>query len=551
MKAVTDRLADAYPKDNLNWGAQLTALHAWLVRDFRMPLLVLMAAVSFLLLIACANVAGLIMARTSARRREIQVRLALGAGRWRLVRQFLVEGVLLSALGVAAGLAAARWAADALFGLLPSGNALSSVQSDISINLTVLLFAVLVSTASSIVFALISVAAIKVRPPQRPAQHRFHKALVVAQFACAIVLVTGAGLLIQSFVRMLHVDPGYDPRGLALMYLPQPAQNRPAFNARVLDEIKATPGIESAAFMSYSSFGGLNVPFNIEGQPLADGDALIRYSSVSAAYFRTLKTRLISGREFTDTDSPNAPGVAIINETLARRYFRGENPIGKKIIIAPLNQRTVREIVGVVRDVRQEAPDEAVQSEVYVHWPQLPWLAPVLLMRGADSAGAIKAAQNVVRSIDRNLPPMDPQPVEELLGQQVAEPRLYSILLGIFAGVALILALLGNYGLLSYIVNRRMHDMAIRMAIGARRSHVMRLVATEGLWLAIFGAAIGLIAALGLTGLMKSLLFGVTPTDPMTLLGSIALMLAFALLACYIPARRATGADPVTALRHE
>jgi putative ABC transport system permease protein len=387
---------------------------------------------------------------------------------------------------------------------------------------------------------------------QTAGEHRLQKLLVVFEFACAVVLLAGAGLLIQSFIRMQHVGYGYDPHGLAIMPLLQSGPYRAGNSDQVLETAKAAPGIESAALMSFTSFGGLNFAFNVDGQPLVGGDVPVRYSSVSADYFRVLKARWITGREFNDRDSMNAPGVAIINEALGRQYFPGENPVGKKIVLAYLSGRIVREIVGVVGNIRQDAPSAPVRPEVFVHWKQLPWLAAVLVIRAhGDPVTAGKGVQQALRSSNPTLPPGDLQTVESMLGDQIAEPRLYLILLGTFAAAALLLAMIGIYGLLSYIVSRSLHDLAIRVAIGARGPDVVRLVLGEGIRLSILGIALGLIGAVVLTRVLKTLLFGVTTTDPRTF-GAVALILfGVAVSACFFPARRATNADPVAALRHD
>ena len=261
---------------------------------------------------------------------------------------------------------------------------------------------------------------------------------------------------------------------------------------------------------------------------------------------------MLVGREFDERDSPNAPPVAMINNMLARQYFPGENPIGKKIVIAYDSQRTVREIIGIVSDIRQDAPREPVKPEIFVHWPQLPWLSAVLVMRTQGNPSVVgKAVQQAILSVDKTLPTFTLQTVESMLGDQVAEPRLYVILLGAFAAAAVLLAMIGIYGMLSYLVSRRSHDMAIRIAIGARSADVVRFVVGEGMLLSIAGIGFGLAAALALTRLMKSLLFGVTPTDPWTFVGVTSLLCAVAFLASYIPAHRASRVDPTVALRQE
>jgi len=565
LESIAERLAAQYPKDNKNWSVLVIPFAQHLVSDVRQALWILMGAVSFVILIACANVAGLTLVRSASRRREMAVRLALGASRLRLIRQLFVEGLLVSLASTAGGLLLARWSTDAFFRLLPQTSWIPLVRfrDGVQLDVAVLLFTIFISTVTAIVLTLTPVVdslklalAESVRTGsgkvQSSREHRVYKVLVVAQLACAIVLLAGAGLLIRSFVRMLNVENGYDPRGLIIMGFPQPAQNQKAFIDEALERIKATPGVESAALMSSPRFGQLNFPMNIENKPLLTGDVVARYSSVTSDYFRVLKLRLIAGRLFDERDSAKAPGVIMINERLAREFFPGEDPIGRKIVLAYNDQRLSRAIVGVVSDVRQDGPREPVRPEVLVHWPQAPWLAATLVMRAKEDAGTVqRAVQQAIWSVDRNLPAYPTQTMEEALSSQVATPRLYMILFGVFSAVAVALAALGVYGLFAYIVGRRMNELAIRVAVGDRRSTIVRLIVGEGIRLSITGILLGLLGTMILTRLMRSLLFEVSPNDALTLAGVALLLLAVAFTACYIPARRAAKTDPVAALRHE
>ncbi|HTG73264.1 MAG TPA: FtsX-like permease family protein, partial [Terriglobia bacterium] len=381
---------------------------------------------------------------------------------------------------------------------------------------------------------------------------RLYRLLVMGQFACAIVLLAGAGLLVQSFVRMLNVDYGYDPQGLAIMGLPQPDQNRETFVAQALERIHAVPGVESAAVMSYDSFGGLNFPFNIENKPFPNGDVMIRYSSVTPDYFKVLKSRLIAGRRFEARDSADAPGVAIINERLAQLYFSDRDPIGQRIVLSYNNQRIPREIVGVTSNVRQDAPGEPIKPEILVPWAQLPWLSATLVFRaGGDPSRAQKFVQEAIWSVDKNLPPGRARTLEEVHSAQVATPRLYMILIGLFSAMAMMLAAVGIYGLFTSIVTRRSNEMAIRVTMGARRPNILWMVIGEGIRLSTAGIALGLLGAVALARLMRSLLYEVSPSDPWTLGSGTLLLLTVALVACYIPARRAAKTDPMVSLRHE
>lgn len=319
-----------------------------------------------------------------------------------------------------------------------------------------------------------------------------------------------------------------------------------------MQRIGATSAIDSVAVMSSPRFGQLNFPINIEHRPLPEGDVVVRYSSVSSDYFRVLKARLLAGRRFEARDGANAPRVTLINETLARQYFSAESPLGRRIVLAALNQRIPLEIIGVVGDIRQDAPGEPVRPEVIVHWPQIPWQAATLLVRGTGEAGLVqRALREAFASLDKNLPASPPQTVDEILASQVATPRLYAILFAAFGVVAVALAALGIYGLCAYIVGRRTNEIAVRIALGGQRSRIVRMVIGEGLRLSLAGIGLGLLGTIALSGLLRSLLFEVSPNDPVTFSGVVALLGAVGGVACYIPARRAARTNPIVALRSE
>jgi putative ABC transport system permease protein len=524
-----------------------------------------MGAVAFVIVIACANIAGLMLVRSAARRREIAVRFALGANRWRLVRQLFIEGSLVSLTGAVAGLLLAKWGNDAFFSLLTrtSWTPLVRYREGAQLDGSVLLFTALLSVLTAVVLTIVPVwnslnraLADSVRAGakriQTQREHGLYKLLVVGQVSCAIVLLAGAGLLMQSFIRMLNIDYGYDPRALMIMSLPQPQQARQVFIEQVLQRINVVPVVESAAVMSYNRFGQLNFPFNIPHKPFPDGDVVVRYSSVTSEYFRVLRPRLIAGRLFETRDSTDAPGVVLINEKLAKEHFSNEDPIGRSIVLAYNNQRIPREVIGVIGDIRQDAPGEPVKPEILVPWAQLPWLGSFLVVRGkGEPANVQRLVQEAIWSVDKNLPASRTETLEEILSSQVATPRLYMILVGLFATVAVVLAGLGIYGLLAYIVSHRTAEMAIKVAVGANTSTLLRLVIFEGIQLSVAGIVIGLLGTAILSRLTRSLLFEVSPTDPATLAGVALLLLATALAACYIPARRAAKTDPAVVLRGE
>jgi putative ABC transport system permease protein len=438
------------------------------------------------------------------------------------------------------------------------------VHDDPSIDATVLVFTLATTLMTGIIFGLVPawqasqlsvVEWLKESGGGREGvrHKRMRGALVVAEISLAIVLLAGAGLLIQSFARMRRVDFGYDPRGLMTMSLSLPRQNRTLFARQVREQVAATPGVESVSVMSFATFGGLNFPFNIESSPLPEGDQNASYSAISPDYFDTLKVKMLSGRQFTDRDRPETPGVAIINKTLARQYFAGEDPIGKKIVISYMGQRISREIIGVVGDIKQEAPGEPTRPEVFVPFDQQPWFAAWLLIRttGPDPLNVKNAVQKAIWSVNNTLAVSKAEVIEELIDQQVAEPRLYALLLGVFAAIALALAAVGVYGITSYSVTERTREIGIRIALGARRRDILGMVIRQGAALTLTGVAIGISAALASSHIMSSLLFEVGANDPFTFVSVSVLLTCVALLASYIPARRATKVDAIIALRNE
>jgi putative ABC transport system permease protein len=568
MKAIAARLAASYPKDNQGRTIQITDWRESLSQDSRKALLVMMGAVGFVLLIACANVANLLLTRAATRRREMAIRLALGATRAKVLRQLLTESLLLSLIGGALGLLMAVWGVEALTRSLPELNftlqSLSELRDEIRVDRVALLFTLAVSILTGLIFGLApgwQAAKTELNESLKEGgrsgggagHRRTRHALVVAEIALALALLVGAGLLINSFARLLRVDPGYDPKGLMVMSLGFPAENKYAFAQQVMERIAATPGITSVALMSYPTLGGLNFQFNRESNPLPDGDVSVAYSAISPAYLRTLKTPLLTGREIDDRDLPNGRPVAIINETMARRYFAGENPIGRKIVINYLGQRLTREIVGVAGDVKQEEPSKPTNPEILVPFAQQPWFSGSLLVRTAhpDPLTVKNAAQQAIWSVRPETPESKAEPLTTTLAGHVAEPRLYALLLGVFAAIALTLAAVGIYSVTAYSVAQRTKEIGVRMALGAQTGAVLKLVVGQGMKLVASGVALGLAASFGLTRLMSNMLFGVNAVDPPTYV-VITLFLTFiALLACLIPARRATKVDPMIALRCE
>jgi predicted permease len=565
LQAIASRLSEIHPKENRNWSVEVMPLARAFVGDVQRPLWVLMGAVGFIIVIGCANVAGLVLVRSVSRRREMAVRMALGASRSRLVRQLFTEGLVVALAGTVGGLLVARWGVTTFFNLLPqtAWSPLMRFRDYVQVDGAVLIFTVVLSTATTVVLTLTPVAdslrlalaefvrvghtAIRNRR-----EHRVYKLLVASQFACAIVLLAGAGLMMQSFGRMLNVERGYDADGLLTMGLPLAGRDPWVFVDDALQRIQSTSAIDSAAVMSTPRFGQLNFPINIEHRPLPEGDVVVRYSSVTADYFQVLRARLLAGRRFEARDGAKAPRVVMINETLAREYFSTENPLGRRIVLAFNNQRIPLEVIGVVGDIRQDAPGEPVRPEVFVHWPQIPWQAATLVVRGSgDTALVQRALRETISSLDRSLPVYPSQTLDDMLAAQVATPRLYAILFATFAAVAVALAALGIYGLFAYIVGRRTNEIAVRVALGGQRSSIVRMVVGEGLRLSLTGIGFGLLGAIALTRLLRSLLFEVNPNDPITFSGVVTVLAAVAVVACYIPAHRAARTNPIVALRRE
>ncbi|HZM90090.1 MAG TPA: ABC transporter permease [Blastocatellia bacterium] len=554
---------------NKGWTSRLTPLRESLMGGTKTALLVLLGAVGCVLLIACTNVANLLLARASSRRKEMAIRLALGAGRGRLMRQLLTESVVLGLVGGAVGLLLAIWGLDLLIGILPSKQAFQ-FPVNIQIDRIVIVFTLAISILTGIVFGLAP--ALQASRPDvgewlkeggRAGSNRSHQrtrsALIVAEIAVALVLLIGAGLLVQSFVKLRQVDLGFDPKGLLTMWVSASPtryatdEARSNFFKRVIEHVSQTPGTEGVTASSSAWFGFLSFQFNRADDPLPEGDTNVRYSAVTPKYFNVLKARIVEGRDFDDRDDSRAPSVAIINESLAKRYFPDGKPIGRKIVLGYLGRRLVKEIVGVSSDMKQEELGAPTKPELYVPYQQMPWFGIALVIRASsgDPMRLKKDLQHAIWEVDKDLPVSSAETVETHLAALVDEPRLYTLLLGVFAVVALVLASVGIYGVMSYSVTERTHEIGIRMALGAKQQDVLSLVVRQGMALALGGVAVGLAVAFALTRVMSSLLYGVTATDPLTFLLIPILLASVALLACYLPARRAMKVDPMIALRYE
>jgi putative ABC transport system permease protein len=571
MSAVAAALEQQYPQSNADWGVRIFSLQESVVGDFRPALLILLGAVGLVLLIACANVASLLLSRASARHKEIAIRAALGATRFRVIRQLLTESILLAFTGGAAGLLLAFWGLKALIALIPEAMKFPRLD-EIHIDGWVLAFTLVVSLITGIIFGLIpglQASKLDLQESLREGgrttigglrAHRTRSLLVISEIALSLLLLVGAGLLIRSFARLQQTDLGFNRENLLTVGIsaspqkyPQ-AQQRAAYYKQFLDELETLPGVESVALASSLPLGfNLVFPFAVEGRTANPADATqAAFSSVSPDYFSTMGIPLRAGREFTARDNKDARNVAIINETMARRFFANEDPIGKRVKVDYLNQPTSLEIVGVVGDTKQSSVADQTSVGIYVSYFQYPWFSSLLIVRTAtDAASFALPVQRAVWSLDKDKPINYVKTMNQLLSESVAQPRLYVFLLSVFAFVALALAIVGIYGVMSYSVGQRTREIGIRMALGAQQSDVLKLVVRQGAILISIGVAVGLVAAFALTRVMSSLLYAVEATDPVTFFGGAVILAGVALGACFVPARRATKVDPMVALRYE
>lgn len=573
MNTIATQLSQEYPQANREMGAAVVPLYEQMVGQVRPALLVLLAAVGFLLLIACANVANLQLTRGAYRGREFAIRAAMGAGRARLVRQLLIENLLLALLGGAGGLLLARWGINLILALSP-GNLPRFDQ--IRLDGVVVAFALGVSLLTALIFGVVPVLRLSKPDIQESlkeggqsttpgvARHRLRRVLVVAEIAMAMVLLVGAGLLVRSFVRLLQVNPGFVESNALMLQVhvqdlyPKPEQQA-AYFEQTIERLTALPGVKAAGAVSAPPFvgeGSIDVegPFTIEGRPAPTaGQEPTAYQTVATSdYFRALGIPLQRGRLFARTDNQQAPPVALVNETMARRYWPDENPLGKRISLKLFNEPFTAEVVGVVGDVRHSGLDSSPRPEVFFHHPQAPFGSMTFVVRTEhDPLTMLPAVKKEIWAVNKNQPFYSIRTVEQLVSDSLGERRFSLFLLGIFAVLAFALAGAGIYGLVSFSASQRTHELGVRMALGAPTLAIMKVIVGEGLILAFIGVGMGLAGALALTRALSSMLFGVTPTDPLTFASISTLLIAVALLASYIPARRATKISPSLVLRHE
>jgi putative ABC transport system permease protein len=568
LTSIAKQLERAYPKYNTGWGVNLVPIHEQITGEIRPILLVLFAAVFFVLLIACANVANLLLARAAARQKEFALRAALGAGRMRLVRQMLTESALLALLGGIVGVILALWGIHWLVGLAPDIPRLR----EIGIDLRVLAFTLGVSVLTGVLFGLIPALQLS-RPDLNNAlkeaargstggrSRNVRNLFAIAEVSLALVLLVGAGLMIRSFMRLESVEMGFNPQNLLTMRLALPMKKYPEphqvveFYKQAQERLAALPGVQAVGAISYLPLTGLasRDGFRIVGQPApAPGEEPgVEVRVVTPGYFRAMGIPLLKGRLLTERDGAT-PRVLLINQTMASKYFPNQNPLGKRIVVTWDGSGREDEIVGVVGDIRESALEKQPEPAIYWPHPREPYSGMALVVRAKTDASILtNEVAKEIRALDPELPMADVRTMQQVVSSSIARPRFNTLLFTIFAGAALVLAAVGLYGVMNYSATQRRHEIGIRMALGATRADIMRLVVGHGMWLTLSGIAVGVLASYGLTRVMQTFLFGVGATDPMTFIAVSAILILVALLANYLPARKATRISPLSALHYE
>lgn len=569
MEMVARRLQQQYSSTNANWGINLIPLKEYLVAGVRSSLLTLFGAVAFVLLIAFINVTSLLLTRMAARRQELAVRVALGSSFMRLMGQAFTESAVLTVFGSILGLILAFWIISIIAALIPE----TIPHGEITIDGRVLAFTVLISLLLSLAFGAIQALLssklnlnelLKDSPRSVGEGVRRTKGLrllMIFEIALSLVLLIGAGLMIRSFWSLQRVNPGFNPNQVLTAKVMLPTSSYPkgpqqvAFFQQLLQQLQAVPGVQSVGGVTSLPLSGssMNFRFKVEEQPSTSSEAprQAQYMAITPNYFHTMGIPLLKGRDLTDRDGTDAPGVVILNETMARRLFPNGDALGKHLTIS-YGKPMSREIVGIVGDVKHLKLEESAKPAMYVPYLQNPWPFMSIVVRTSGTPSNIGAVlRKEVWNIDKNQPVDDLMSMEQVLSESMAQPRLYTLLLSIFAVLATLLAAVGIYGVISYGVSLRTHEMGIRLALGAQEGDILRLIMKRGIIDTLVGLALGVALALALTRLLSSLLYGVGPTDPLTFIEVVLLLCAVALLACYLPARRATKVDPLVALRYE
>ena len=579
MNTISSRLEQQYPEDDKGWGATVRPLHADIVGDVRPALLVLLGSVAFVLLIACVNVANLTLAKTFSRQKEIAIRTAMGASSARVLRQILVESVLLALVGGAIGLIYAHFGVRLIMAFLADK---VPQAVDVGLDVTVLLFTVLISVSTGVLAGVLPGLRLS-RPNVNQALkqglgrtdsdsggHGTRGILVIAEVALSLVLLFGAGLMIRSFQRLQRVNPGFDADNVMTMTLSvagakfPSATQQTAFYEQVLQRVRSLPGVESAGIIDDVPLNGngSHQPIAIEGHPvqaMADQPE-VDVRLASTGYMHSMRIPVVRGRDFNDADVAGRPAVILISESMAREFWPDQDPIGKRLTMT-FFPGVVREIVGVVGDVKIDGLDQTRPSAT-LYVPSTQITAPVtgqwtsfpmtlVIRTSSNPGGVVSAATNAVHEIDPELPVRDVLTMNEVMANSVSQQRFNMLLLGAFGILALMLAAMGIYSVLSYSVRRRGQEIGIRLALGARLADVLRMVVVEGMKPVLFGVILGIAGAFALGRLLASLIYAVRPTDPLTFFTSAALLALISLLACLIPAYRATRVDPISALRYE
>lgn len=572
MSTIASRLARQYPDADAAFDkVSIVSLHELLVGNIRQALFALLAAVSCLLLIACANVANLLLVRASIRQREIALRSALGASRSRLVRQLLTESILLSTLGGLLGLLLSVGSIQLLKWFGPSN--LPRLQ-EVSLDLPVLGFALVLSVITGLLFGLAPALQVSQgdlnknlkeggRASTGGAKHlQLRNLLVIAEIALALLLLTSAGLLVRSFMVLQGVDPGFNPQGLVTTKIslaqtnyPKP-QQQTAFFQNVLERIRVLPGVKAASAVAAMPMSGSNMilAFTIQEHPplKPEQQPSSGFNAVSADYFQTMGIPLIRGRRFTAFDREGSPKVAVISQTMAKRFFPGEDPIGKHLVVGYDTKNNIHEIIGIVGDVHHTSLDAEGRADAYAPFQQVPLLFMSLVIRSDVGVnGLTPLIRKEVLAIDSSQSISKVTSVEQLVADTVAQPRFQMLLIGLFAGLALILATVGIYGVMAYSVTQRTNELGIRLALGAQPRDVLKMILSQGMLLVTIGLGLGLMLSLATGRLLASFLFGISPTDAPTFVGVSLILALAALLACYLPAQKATRVDPMIALRQE
>ena len=574
LSVIAKRIEQEHNQSHAGTGLKLIPLQEQVVGQVRPILIVLLAAVGFVLLIACANVASLLLTRSLARQKEVAIRSALGASRWRVMRQLLTESVLLSVAGGIAGLLIAYWGIHGLVAVLPEAqvNSLPFLKS-LRIDASILLFSFGLSLLTGVIFGL-APALQSSRPDLNEvlkeggrntaggAGHRLRSALVVTEIAMAVVLLVGAGLMMKSLLRLLQSNVGFNPEQLLTLNVVLPAAKYTEVNRQVeffdqlRERVQTLPGVKGAGSVNILPLqSGNTTRFNVEGDPIPppgqEVEANIR--TVDESYFQTLGVSLIAGRMFDERDKPDAPLVVMIGKSTADRVFAGRDPIGRRLVYNSVQAPPIQ-IVGVVGDVKIGGLDDAIRPVLYYPFRQNPSPATTLVIRTSGDPTALAAAiRNETRTLEPDVALFNVKAMEQVISDSPAAfmRRFPALLISIFAGVALLLASIGIYGVVSYSVSQQTHYIGVRMALGAQTSDILKMVLKQGLTLALAGMVVGVVAALALTRLLRTLLFEVQTTDISTFAAVIGTLFVVALLACYLPARRATRVDPLVALRYE